>query len=232
MSAITLISAFVLGFGGSLHCLGMCGPLALSIPFRPGGRRGGLQITVFYLSKALAYGLIGLIFGLLGQGFRLMEWQQGLSVISGIMIILIVCLPVLKQGMGRFLFQGQFSRLYSRLRSDPRPYHFFLLGFLNGLLPCGLVYAALALSISTANWFGGFASMFLFGLGTSPALVLLVLFRNKMSMSFRRRFRPVSIVLSVAVGLLLILRGLNLGLPYISPEWKGEQVRNCCHKPT
>lgn len=230
MHTVILISSFVLGVGGSLHCLGMCGPLALSIPFAHNGAAGP-RITIYYLFKALAYGLMGALSGLFGKGLLLMNWQQGLSVVAGLTIIFMAGIPLLKLRTGNFLFRKQFALLYARLQHRTRLLDFGLLGFLNGLLPCGLVYTALAAATLSGGWAGGFLAMILFGLGTAPALVLLVLFRNKISPQLRRRLKPASVALSVCIGLLLILRGLNLGIPYMSPAHEGNTVKHCCsHK--
>jgi sulfite exporter TauE/SafE len=209
----------------------MCGPLALSVPFTSGQLSRRVQLATYFLAKAIAYGAIGATFGLLGKGLFLMKWQQGLSVAAGIFIILLVCLPVLKPKSGSFLFRKQFSILYRNMQQSPRLYQFFLLGFMNGFLPCGLVYTALAAAMVTGGVTSGFISMFLFGMGTAPALISLILLKNKIGPRLRSTLRPVSIVVSVMVGILLILRGLNLGIPYVSPEVHSDHsIKNCCHK--
>jgi len=231
MNSLILISSFVLGIGGSLHCLGMCGPLALSVPFAQSGRIKWLRIAAFYFAKSFAYGLLGMLFGLFGKGLILMDWQQGLSIAAGIAILLMVAVPALKLHKGHFLFQKQFGLLYNRLQHQPRLTDYGILGFLNGLLPCGLVYTALAAATLSGGWAGGFLAMFLFGLGTTPALIALILFRSKLSRQSIRHLKPVSTALSICIGTLLILRGLNLGIPYVSPEFKDNSVKHCCsHK--
>jgi sulfite exporter TauE/SafE len=161
----------------------------------------------------------------------MMHWQQALSVVAGVFIILWVSFPVLKPGKSSFLFQKQFSILYNKLQYEPKIYHYSFLGFLNGLLPCGLVYTALAAATVSGSAAGGFGAMFLFGIGTAPALIILVILKNKMSFRLRQKLKPVSLVLSISIGLLLVVRGLNLGIPYISPEvTKENTVQKCCHK--
>jgi len=231
MNGLILLSSFVLGIGGSLHCLGMCGPLALSVPFAQNDRIKWLRITVFYLGKSFAYGLLGMLPGLFGKGLILMDWQQGLSITAGIAILLMVAVPTLKLHKSKFLFRKQFSLLYNRLQQQARLTDYGILGFLNGLLPCGLVYTALTAATLSGSWAGGFLAMFLFGLGTTPALVALILFRNKLNRQQLRNLKPVSAILSICVGVLLILRGLNLGIPYVSPEFKDNSIKSCCaHK--
>lgn len=229
MNSALFISSFVLGIGGSLHCMGMCGPLALSVPYAGGGAWRAVRIGFYYLAKALAYGCLGILPGLLGKGFQLMSWQQGLSIAAGLFMLLLVCLPKLRPA-GTFIFGKQFAQLHQRMQAHAKPHHYLLLGFLNGLLPCGLVYTAMAAATVSGSPAGGFVAMFLFGLGTAPALIMLVLFRNRANPALRRRLRPASTVISIAIGLLLIIRGLNLGIPYVSPEFSGQTVKSCCSK--
>lgn len=231
MNITLLISSFLLGIGGSLHCLGMCGPLALSIPFGTTGNSKKLRLLAYYFSKAIAYGVMGAVFGLFGKGLIMMHWQQVLSIVAGSFIILWVVFPILKPGQGSFLFQKQYSILYNKLQYQPRLRYYSLLGFLNGFLPCGLVYTALAAATVSGSATGGFLAMFLFGMGTAPALIILIILKNKMSFRLRQKLKPVSLVLSISIGLLLVVRGLNLGIPYVSPEvTKDNIVQKCCHK--
>ncbi len=160
-----------------------------------------------------------------------MNWQQGLSVVAGIFIVMWACVPLLKRIKRSFYFQKQFSYLYQALQRSPKVRYYFLLGFLNGLLPCGLVYTALAAATVSGGALQGFIAMFVFGIGTTPALIAVVLLKRKITIRQRRVFKPLSLILSVSVGLLLILRGLNLGIPYVSPEGSNNQIKSCCHKP-
>src|SRR5688572_8277261 len=135
MNLLVLWSTFLLGILGSLHCLGMCGPLALSIPFtvQTGGK--WRSVTIYYLAKAVAYSIMGGIAGLLGKGILLMEWQQALSITAGLLILLMAVLPALKHSKAHFLFLKQFQYLHKKLQQQPKARYFFFLGFLNGLLP-------------------------------------------------------------------------------------------------
>jgi len=228
MNNIALISALVLGIGGSMHCLGMCGPLLLSLPMAAADRFSQWRMAAYLLAKALAYGLLGLVPGLLGKGMIGMNWQQALSAGAGLLMILLVTIPALKRKKGSFLFARQFGVLHSRLLQQPRWTDYLLLGLLNGLLPCGLVYTALAAATLSGGPLGGFLAMFFFGLGTIPALLLLALFRTRLTPVLRLRLGHWSRIITIAVGVLLVLRGLNLGIPYISPEFKGTKIKSCC----
>lgn len=234
MSAALLIAAFLLGIGGSLHCLGMCGPLIMAVPF-PSGKGGlkWLSTLVYYLAKCLAYGSMGIFMGMFGKGISLINWQQGLSVVAGIIILVMAFIPaVLRKFKGTFLFQKEFNNLFVRLQQHPRLHYYFLLGFLNGFLPCGLVFTALTAAAVTAGPLPGFLFMVLFGLGTTPALATLSLFKTRIGLRFRPQLKKTALFISVFLGLLLIIRGMNLGITYISPEAAANgAVKNCCGKP-
>lgn len=230
MTPFLLWSSFLLGILGSLHCLGMCGPLALSMPFATQAGNRWRSIAVFYLAKAMAYSILGGIMGIVGKGIMLMQWQQALSVTAGVFLLMMALLPALKHTKVHFIFQKQFLRLHTQLQQKPRIDYFFLLGFLNGLLPCGLVYTALTTATLAGSIGGGALAMLLFGIGTTPVMILLILFRRRLTLPRRLRLLPLSTLLSAIIGILLVLRGLNLGLPYISPQVEKENVIKCCHQ--
>lgn len=232
MTIAFLITAFLLGIGGSMHCLGMCGPLVMAVPFQ-GGTQKRSATLIYYLAKCLAYGSMGSFMGLLGKGISLFNWQQGLSIIAGIIILVMAFVPaLLKRIKGNYLFQNEFNAIFSRLYKEPRTRYYFALGFLNGFLPCGLTLTALAASSVTTNPLTGFLFMFCFGLGTTPALAALTLFKTRVGLRFLPRFKKASFLISVSLGILLILRGMNLGIPYLSPESGVDgAVKNCCIHP-
>lgn len=228
------IAAFLLGIGGSMHCLGMCGPLVLGLPFHTQGKTGRWLATVtYYLAKCLAYGSMGILTGFFGKGISLINWQQGLSVIAGFLVLLMAFVPAITLRLkAQFLFQKTFGRLFSRLQHQPRLHYYGFLGFLNGFLPCGLVFTALAASTVTGSPVSGFLFMVAFGLGTTPALAALTLFKNRISLRFLPRLKKAATFIAAALGLLLIIRGLDLGIPYLSPvAGANGTVKNCCSKP-
>lgn len=226
---LVLFSAFSLGIAGSLHCLGMCGPLVLTLPVKNG--KGRMPKMLLYLTfKALAYAVIGLFVGLLGMGFFLLKWQQALSIFSGIFILLFVLLPYMHKFTAKFPFQSLFSKVIKSMQTQAYWYHYALLGFLNGFLPCGLVYTALATALVAGSAWNGALAMFTFGLGTIPALFFLSIFKSKLTPARQKFFKPIAITLTVLVAFALILRGMNLGIPYISPHLTPEgKVKSCCH---
>lgn len=211
-----LISAFLLGLGSSLHCIGMCGPLVMAVPF-PKSRENFVSKSLYFIGKATAYGTLGCAVGFLGWQILFGKAQQYLSLFSGIMILLLLVVPLLKIKLYKFPFQKQFQKLFHRIKTNPRAIHFFQLGFLNGLLPCGMVYMAMAVAFAGGSAWTGFFAMFLFGLGTMPALWLLTIAKKKVKLS-RTFLKKMSTGIAVVVALLLILRGLGLGIPYVSPQ--------------
>jgi sulfite exporter TauE/SafE len=230
-------TAFVVGLVGSLHCVGMCGPIALALPQGFGSRMGILGSRLLYnFGRVITYALLGAVLGLIGFGASLAGWQRGLSLGLGIMLILLAVLQIgwlrrflprtgftpfenlLKKAFGRLMRRGSFSALFG-------------IGLLNGFLPCGLVYLALAGAVSTGSPELGALYMVLFGLGTVPAMLTTALLGSVIGTSFRRRVRPVLLAFTLAFGVLFILRGLNLGVPYLSPKIDVEQGEavECCH---
>jgi sulfite exporter TauE/SafE len=216
-----LISAFVLGLMGSFHCIGMCGPIALSLPLR------GINIWqkttggLFYnIGRTITYGVMGAFFGLIGQGFHLLGFQQLISVAMGSFMILSVSLPWLFKNRLRGnleFFTSPLRHAIQRLFKMRSYQGLFLIGLLNGLLPCGLVYLAIAGAIGTGNFYYGIAFMILFGLGTLPMMLAISWAGNLFSIAIRNKINKVVPFLIVIIGALFILRGLTLGIPMLSP---------------
>lgn len=218
------LAAISVGFLGSFHCIGMCGPIALALPFGSEAYSKRLLRTVLYNSgRIVTYTLFGLLFGLIGEGFFIGGYQRALSLSIGSLLLLSVIFPqgiplISRTSGGLFnLFvrlKNNLSKLF--LKSGYRST--FLIGLLNGLLPCGLVYIAVAGAVSSGHWLSGAAFMFFFGLGTLPFMILLPLFGNLISVSFRNNLRRMVPAFVSCMAILLILRGLNLGIPYLSPR--------------
>lgn len=218
-----LLSAFVLGLMGSFHCAGMCGPIAISLPLHgntvPQKIFGG---TLYNLGRTITYGIMGALFGLLGQGMEMLGFQQKISVLMGALMIISVLFPALfknQYSMDKsiFSFVGKLKKSIGQLFSIRSFSSLFFIGMLNGLLPCGLVYMAIAGAIGTGNAGQGTLYMILFGLGTIPMLLTISLAGNMMSQTIRKKINKLIPVLVVVVGLLFILRGLSLGIPFLSP---------------
>lgn len=219
-----LLSALVLGLMGSFHCAGMCGPIAIALPLHgntvPQKIFGG---TLYNVGRTITYGIMGALFGLLGQGIQMIGVQQKISVIMGVVMIVSVLFPALFKNQYRmdksmFSFVGRLKKRIGEMFSIRSFQSLFFIGMLNGLLPCGLVYMAIAGAIGTGNAAEGTLYMMLFGLGTIPMLLTISLAGNIMSQAIRRKINKLIPVMVVVVGLLFILRGLSLGIPFLSPE--------------
>lgn len=218
-----LLSALLLGFMGSFHCAGMCGPIAIALPLHgntvPQKIFGG---TLYNLGRTLTYGVMGALFGLLGQGMKMIGFQQNISIIMGVLMIISVLFPALfknQYSMDKSMFSivGKLKKSIGQLFSIRSFSSLFFIGMLNGLLPCGLVYMAIAGAIGTGNAGQGTLYMILFGLGTIPMLLTISLAGNIMSQTIRKKINKLIPVLVVVVGILFILRGLSLGIPFLSP---------------
>lgn len=216
MDLVLFGSMFLLGLGGSLHCLGMCGPLVMAVPF-PKSKETTATKLLYFFGKALAYGILGIIVGLLGLKAVWGESQRFISIFAGTLIILMVIFPLIKPKSGKFKFQKTFQEIFRKIKEQPKWYHFFQLGFLNGLLPCGMVYMALTAALASGGPLKGFFAMLAFGVGTTPILWGLAVLKTNVKFDLKKKLRPLTVLLSILVGVLLIFRGLNLGIPYISP---------------
>ena len=219
-----LLSAIILGLMGSLHCVGMCGPIAFMLPVdKNNSYKKFSQIFIYHFGRLLAYGIIGLLFGLVGKGLYVFGMQQKLSIAIGILMIVVVLLPYntfSKYNLSKPLFKV-ISRVKNRLGQElkkKRPDTFLTIGFLNGFLPCGLVYIALFGSIAMGNALEGSIYMVLFGLGTIPLMTTAIYFSDMLKGGLRQKVQRAIPVFVVLLGTLFILRGMGLGIPYISPE--------------
>ncbi|MBK6701012.1 MAG: sulfite exporter TauE/SafE family protein [Saprospiraceae bacterium] len=230
---LVLITGFTIGVFGSFHCVGMCGPLALSLPIH--------QLTIFNKSMAIglynlgrsfSYASMGIVFGLLGMSFSLFKLQQWLSIGAGSVILLFLIMNYL--GSYRVNIFSQLShqvksKLSDYLQTDKTPSTYFSIGMVNGFLPCGLVYVAIVTAIATGTILKSSLTMFAFGIGTIPIMALTMIFGKFVSINLRNKLNKMTPYLIMCVAILLILRGLNLGIPFISPLLENDKM-NCCHR--
>ena len=233
-----LASGFLIGVLGSFHCAAMCGPIALVLP--SGSSRG----ATFYLGRILynggrvvTYALLGVTLGYLGKSIMLAGLQRSVSILIGCVIALAVFVPsMVKSVLARCsplnrlhsILKVQFAGLLHR-RSQ---LSLFLIGMLNGFLPCGFVYVALAGAVTLGEGLRGMMFLVGFGLGTMPVMLTISFLGRKISSALRTRVAILAPVLTLAIAVLFILRGLNLGIPYISPSITTEGVKveaGACH---
>ena len=235
-----LVSALALGVLGSLHCLGMCGPIVFMLPLdRSNSRRKYSQLFGYHFGRIIAYSILGIAFGLVGKGLYLFGVQQKLSIGIGIMMILIALFP--KTKALKMPVVGGFTRQVNRLKSKlgkslkkSSSETFLTIGFLNGFLPCGLVYIALLGAIAMGNPIQGMAYMALFGLGTIPLMTTAVYAGGLLGQGIKTKIRKMVPVFVVVIGALFILRGMGLGIPYVSPKPASQEMVSAdmeCHEP-
>lgn len=206
----------------------MCGPIALTIPNAGKGAASPAlsrlaNVLLYNAGRVSTYAVYGLAFGLVGRSFAWFGWQQKISIALGLLILLALVLPrVLNRHQG---FNAFSNNLFLQLREAMRkmlfkghPASLYGLGVLNGLLPCGMVYLALAGAVAAGNAIDGALFMTMFGLGTIPSMAALSYFGGMMTPALRRGARKLFPAMMVLMAALLILRGLDLGIPYLSPS--------------
>ena len=231
---MNLITPFTIGIVGSMHCIGMCGPIAIALPI---GNKKGLKKTLalllYNLGRISTYALIGTFFGILGKTFYLAGIQRQVSVTLGILILLSLFLPAAFSYNNKLLtwWNGLFRNFYNEmgvLLKNKSYSSLFIIGIINGFLPCGLVYLALAGALAQSEVFNGSLFMVFFGLGTLPAMFSVGWISNYISIKMRNRIRKVSPILIGVFALLLIFRGLNLGV-FLSPriDAVGAFIQSC-----
>ena len=218
-----LWSALIFGLLGSFHCIGMCGPIAFMLPVdRTNSYKKISQISLYHFGRLLAYSLIGLFFGLIGKSLYIFGIQQQLSIVIGIIMIIVVLIPYKifnKYNFSKPLYKVIFkvkSALGKALKKKSGD-TFLTIGFLNGFLPCGLVYMAVFGAIALGNALQGSMYMFLFGLGTIPLMTTAIYISRFLNGAIRQHIQKITPVFVVLMGFLFILRGLGLGIPYLSP---------------
>lgn len=219
-----LYSAFIFGLISSFHCIGMCGPIAMMLPVdRTNETKKVTQIITYHIGKLSAYGILGLVFGLLGRSFYLAGMQQQLSIIVGILMILVAVIP--EKIFAKYNFSKPVYSVITKVKSSlgqqfkNKSYKsLFTIGLLNGFLPCGMVYVALFGAIAMQNVSLGIGYMLLFGLGTIPMMVAVIYASGLISFSFRGTIQKAIPLVAVIIGMLFIVRGLGLDIPYLSPS--------------
>jgi len=209
---------------GSLHCVGMCGPIAFMLPVdRSNNIKKFGQIFIYHFGRLMAYGIIGLVFGLLGKGLYVFGMQQQLSIAIGVLMILVVLIPY--KTFNRYNLSKPIYKIISKVKNrlgaalkKKSPDTFLTIGFLNGFLPCGLVYMALFGAIAMGSAAEGSLYMMLFGLGTVPLMTAAIYFSGLLKGGVRQKVQRLIPIFVVLIGVLFILRGLGLGIPYVSPK--------------
>lgn len=220
MEIATVSAALLIGLAGSLHCVGMCGPLAMVVPLR--GNRW-LSIITYNFFRVAMYALLGFLFGSLGTQLKFLESGQRISLVLGISVLVFFVFPALfPQWRLMNRWNSAATRIYGKLARPVMSYKGWaspiLLGMLNGVLPCGLIYVALAGAVATGSGASGAMLMTAIGLGTWPAMISMMALRRYFKSWMQHGSRFVLPLVAGMLGLSLVVRGLNLDIPYLSPK--------------
>jgi uncharacterized protein len=218
-----LYSAIILGLISSLHCIGMCGPIAMMLPVdRHNPAKKTVQILLYHLGRLTAYASLGLVFGLIGKGLYLAGMQQWLSIFAGIIMIVIAMVP--ERLFAKYNFSKPVYKAISKIKSSLGSQFkkrsnkaLFMTGLFNGYLPCALVYSALFGAIAMQSEVHGILYMLLYGAGTIPLMSAVVYGAGFMSNNLRNLFVSTVPYAAVFIGMLFIVRGMGLGIPLLSP---------------
>lgn len=220
IQAIT--AGLILGAFSSLHCIGMCGPLALALPVQHLALwQQRLAALMYNIGRIITYTLLGVIFGMAGRTIYMAGFQQWLSIITGIVILVFIINYYFLQHAWQPKWAQQLQVFVQnkmiRLLHQEQKGSFLFLGMVNALLPCGMVYVALASALNFSSLQQSAVFMAAFGAGTFPLMMALSLAGNALTFSVRRKIKNAVPYLMTIMAFILILRGLNLGIPFISP---------------
>ena len=229
----SIVTGLSIGFLGSFHCIGMCGPIALALPIHSKTKaKKALVIFLYNFGRALTYSVFGALLGFISNRFALVGYQQIVSVTAGALILFFLILtyafPKDSSLLGKFHIKIQ-NALSKALYAKKNNFSYLIIGLLNGLLPCGLVYLAVATAITTASALNGAVLMFSFGLGTFPLMISLLVAGNYISVNTRKKVRKMVPYFIGFMAVLLILRGMNLGIPYVSPALNNVNKTEAVH---
>lgn len=244
-----LITALVLGFTSNFHCIGMCGPIAMAIPLdRSSNVTKIWGILQYNFGRILSYALLGILIGSIGITLDTIGFLQMLSVVSGILMIIYAwnkqLSSLLKLPSFGASLQGMITKAFGQTMRKNHFLKLTFLGILNGLLPCGMVFLALANALLLGSPLKGSMGMALFGIATLPAMIAVGFAANSISGSLRIKLTKAVPYLLTLVGTLVVLRGMNMNIPMISPkielkkqeltekrQLRHEVEMSCCHAP-
>jgi sulfite exporter TauE/SafE len=208
-----IISAWFMGFIGSTHCIGMCGPLVLAVPSKSDTVMSKVWSGLLYnLGRVSTYVMFGATIGISQKFLIPLVMQSKVSIIMGIILILIsLSYFLFKNKRVVFSTQNKFYQkvgiALAKLYNNPNNLNIFSIGLLNGLLPCGLVYAALATAFASMSFYKSIIFMAFFGFGTLPVMWGVVFFANYITPAIRSKMKMLFPVVYAIAGVLLILRG-------------------------
>jgi sulfite exporter TauE/SafE len=222
--------AFFIGLFGSIHCIGMCGPLALAIPVSENKWWLIVGDKILYNSgRIITYSFFGLLIGMVGKQLWIYGLQQGISLVSGLLVIMAGVTRLFKIRHSENKVLSLLMLPVNRMLSYALNHHsgHFIIGVINGLLPCGFVYLALAGAVNMQTPIAAATYMFWFGAGTFPLMLLATISSGFAGPAVRRQINKAIPYVMVCLGFWFILRGLNLNIPYLSPAKQTSGVSVC-----
>lgn len=226
-----MIEGLLFGLISTLHCAGMCGPLAL-YAHKQFTQKPILSNVLYQFGRVLIYILIGQLVYIIGLSFSLFKWQQNVSIVFGFVLLLYTLGLTWFKWEWLKRFANLFAQKSQKLILKTGRSSAFAMGVVNGLLPCGAVYIAATFSVSFNSSLEAANYMLFFGIGTLPVFIAVW---SLLSNTLQFKLKPlvkIYKVLPLLVALLMILRGVNLGIPFLSPEISQNahsvEVKNCC----
>lgn len=231
-----LLSGFLIGLAGSMHCAGMCGPIALALPSGENSTRSQYLFgrLAYQFGRIMMYALLGAVVGLGTGAVALAGYERIISVTAGSLMIIAAMMQLLWHRS--IVSSGPILRLTAPVRSTLGTLlkrrsvsAMFGLGAVNGLLPCGLVLAAIFGSAATTSPLDGAIFMSSFGLGTLPVMSVLSMGGGWLTSKLKGKYRLAMPLLALMLGGVIVLRGMGLGIPLISPTPPVEEHKaECC----
>lgn len=233
------IAGFIFGILTSFHCIGMCGPIVIAVSNSSTSKYGIVFDNFLYnIGRVITYSIMGMVLGFFGATVKLAGYQGIVSIVIGSAMLAVLLFPKkwslrLEEAPIISHILARFKKLFAIFLNWKSRLSFLVIGLLNGLLPCGPVYVALAASITAGGVLEGATYMAAFGLGTMPMLLAMFAMKSFVPVNFRKyvnKFMPVAIAI---VAVLLIMRGMSLGIKYISPvlpeKINIEHKSGCCN---
>lgn len=215
------ILGLTIGFLGSWHCLGMCGPLAMALPYRDSGMWArGIKSLLYSSGRTISYVALGLVFGLISEHFLIVEWQRTLSIVLGVIVLFFLFFPYFYHkftlSVDNTFFVARVKRGVVQQFKRRGLLSFLVAGMLNGWIPCAMVYMAAVIALGSNSTLDAVYIMLGFGMGTWPAMIFLSLLRSLVRVP-QFSFKVLSAPLMVVFGVLMIWRGIVAEMPNIEP---------------
>jgi len=210
-----LYTAFIVGLLGSFHCAGMCGPIAMALTVNKEEKSALLSRLIYNAGRIFTYSILGLLVGVIGHRIAMAGFQKSLSIASGILIVAVAAVSIispriiyLNAAVSRYT--NRIKQLFRNLFGKKSKATLFLIGSVNGLLPCGFVYLSLAAAIAAGNYLNSMFYMMLFGIGTVPMMIGISYAGSLFGLRFRKFFNKLNPYVALIIAALLIYRGITM----------------------